>query len=56
MGPMSTPSSAEVTIAGLRAGDMVDAVFACSRKDRLTARYPQIADAVIHIEPPPRKE
>ena len=22
-------------------------------KDRLTARYPQIADAVIHIEPPP---
>ncbi len=38
MGPMSTPPSAEVTIAGLRAGDMVDAVFACSRKDRLTAR------------------
>jgi 3'-5' exoribonuclease len=35
---MSTPSEAEVTIAGLRAGDMVDAVFACSRKDRLTAR------------------
>ncbi|WP_028062883.1 3'-5' exoribonuclease YhaM family protein [Solirubrobacter soli] len=31
-------SSAEVTIAGLRAGDAVDAVFACSRKDRLTAR------------------
>jgi 3'-5' exoribonuclease len=27
-----------VTIAGLRAGDVVDAVFACSRKDRLTAR------------------
>ena len=24
-------------------------------KDRLTARYPQIADAVIHIEPPPAK-
>ena len=23
-------------------------------KDRLMARYPQIADAVIHIEPPPR--
>jgi divalent metal cation (Fe/Co/Zn/Cd) transporter len=22
-------------------------------KDRLIARYPQIADAVIHIEPPP---
>jgi 3'-5' exoribonuclease len=31
-------SSTEVTIAGLRAGDPVDAVFACSRKDRLTAR------------------
>jgi 3'-5' exoribonuclease len=26
------------TVAGLRAGDDVDAVFACSRKDRLTAR------------------
>ena len=26
------------TIAGLRAGDEVDAVFACARKDRLTAR------------------
>jgi 3'-5' exoribonuclease len=38
MDGMSSPSSAEVTIAGLRAGDMVDAVFACSRKDRLTAR------------------
>ena len=24
-------------------------------KDRLMARYPQIADAVIHIEPPPRE-
>ena len=22
-------------------------------KDRLMSRYPQIADAVIHIEPPP---
>jgi divalent metal cation (Fe/Co/Zn/Cd) transporter len=22
-------------------------------KDRLMTRYPQIADAVIHIEPPP---
>jgi hypothetical protein len=22
-------------------------------KDRLMAKYPQIADAVIHIEPPP---
>jgi 3'-5' exoribonuclease len=38
MDGMSSPSSADVTIAGLRAGDMVDAVFACSRKDRLTAR------------------
>src|SRR6185436_2844599 len=35
---MDGMSSAEVTIAGLRAGDAVDAVFACSRKDRLTAR------------------
>ena len=34
--PRCPPS--QVTIAGLRAGDMVDAVFACSRKDRLTAR------------------
>jgi cation diffusion facilitator family transporter len=25
-------------------------------KDRLMARYPQIADAVIHLEPPPRAE
>jgi len=24
-------------------------------KDRLIARYPQIVDAVIHIEPPPSK-
>jgi divalent metal cation (Fe/Co/Zn/Cd) transporter len=22
-------------------------------KDRLMAKYPQIADAIIHIEPPP---
>src|SRR3954447_21918343 len=29
---------AETTVATLRAGDAVDAVFACSRKDRLTAR------------------
>jgi 3'-5' exoribonuclease len=28
----------ETTVATLRAGDDVDAVFACSRKDRLTAR------------------
>jgi cation diffusion facilitator family transporter len=25
-------------------------------KDRLTARFPQIADAIIHIEPPPQRE
>jgi hypothetical protein len=24
-------------------------------KDRLMQKYPQIADAVIHIEPPPGK-
>ena len=35
MDAMATP---EFTVAGLRAGDQVDAVFACSRKDRLTAR------------------
>src|SRR6476619_6697814 len=35
---MDGMSSAEVTIASMRAGDAVDAVFACSRKDRLTAR------------------
>src|SRR3954463_14701987 len=29
---------AETTVATLRAGDDVDAVFACARKDRLTAR------------------
>jgi hypothetical protein len=23
-------------------------------KDRLMTRYPQIADAIIHIEPPPQ--
>ncbi|MDA0179136.1 HD domain-containing protein [Solirubrobacter phytolaccae] len=33
---MTAPT--ETTIASLRAGDNVDAVFACSRKDRLTAR------------------
>ena len=35
---MDAMSSPEVTIAGLRAGDPVDAIFACSRKDRLMAR------------------
>jgi 3'-5' exoribonuclease len=36
IGPVSTTDAP--TIAGLRAGDDVDGVFACSRKDRLTAR------------------
>jgi 3'-5' exoribonuclease len=36
--PGSTLESAEPTVAALRAGDDVDAVFACSRKDRLMAR------------------
>jgi 3'-5' exoribonuclease len=31
-------TDAPATVASLRAGDDVDAVFACSRKDRLTAR------------------
>jgi len=35
---MGSISATEITIAGLRAGDTIDAVFACSRKDRLTAR------------------
>jgi 3'-5' exoribonuclease len=36
---MPTSTEAEpITVATLRAGDDVDAVFACSRKDRLTAR------------------
>ena len=36
---MSTATTSEpASVAGLRAGDDVDAVFACSRKDRLTAR------------------
>ncbi len=35
---MDAVSSPELTVAGLRAGDQVDAIFACSRKDRLTAR------------------
>jgi 3'-5' exoribonuclease len=36
--PASAPESAEPTVAALRAGDDVDGVFACSRKDRLMAR------------------
>jgi 3'-5' exoribonuclease len=38
MGVIAATTSTEVTIAALRAGHAVDAVFACSRKDRLTAR------------------
>jgi 3'-5' exoribonuclease len=38
MDAMSSLPSEPLTIAGLRAGDIVDAVFACSRKDRLMAR------------------
>ena len=32
------PTAPEPTVSALRAGDDVDAVFACARKDRLTAR------------------
>src|ERR687891_373769 len=35
--PISTEAE-PITVATLRAGDDLDAVFACSRKDRLTAR------------------
>jgi 3'-5' exoribonuclease len=35
---VSAPATAPATVATLRAGDDVDAVFACSRKDRLLAR------------------
>src|SRR3954447_16649354 len=38
IGSISATISKEATVAGLRAGDAVDAVFACSRKDRLIAR------------------
>src|SRR4051812_30909159 len=38
MGSISASVSTEVTVAGLRVGDAVDAVFACARKDRLMAR------------------
>src|SRR5437764_9484741 len=37
-GPMPTAQVPEVTVASLRAGQEVDAVLACSRKDRLIAR------------------
>jgi 3'-5' exoribonuclease len=38
MPPAASTESLETTVATLRAGDDVDAVFACSRKDRLLAR------------------
>ena len=38
MAPIAAAVKNETTIASLRAGDSVDAVFACSRKDRLQAR------------------
>src|SRR5919112_584952 len=38
MGPIAAAVTTETTIASLRAGDPVDAIFACSRKDRLQAR------------------
>jgi len=36
--PTALPEPDTVTVASLRAGDDVDALFACSRKDRLLAR------------------
>ena len=38
MGSVAAPVTTETTIAALRAGDPVDAIFACARKDRLQAR------------------
>src|SRR3954454_7686533 len=38
MGPIAAAVTNETTVAGLRAGDELDAVLACSRKDRLLAR------------------
>jgi 3'-5' exoribonuclease len=35
---VTAPAAAPATVAALRAGDDIDAVFACSRKDRLLAR------------------
>jgi 3'-5' exoribonuclease len=37
-GMTAVQADSEPTVAGMRAGDDVDGVFACSRKDRLTAR------------------
>lgn len=36
--PVSSAASADPSIATLRAGDPVDGIYACTRKDRLTAR------------------
>src|SRR4051812_6358820 len=38
MGAMAVASAARTTVAELRAGGEVAGIFACSRKDRLTAR------------------
>jgi 3'-5' exoribonuclease len=38
IGPIAATPTPEVTVAALRASDEVDAIFACSRKDRLMAR------------------
>jgi 3'-5' exoribonuclease len=38
MGHIAAAVTTETTIASLRAGDPVDAIFACARKDRLQAR------------------
>jgi 3'-5' exoribonuclease len=38
MAPMAATTTERITVAELRDGTEVDAVFACSRKDRLTAR------------------
>ena len=37
-GPVTDEAAKETTVATLRAGDAVDAIFACARKDRLTTK------------------
>src|SRR3954464_10250140 len=37
-GPVTTPAEERVPIARLRAGSPIEGVFACTRKDRMTAR------------------
>jgi hypothetical protein len=55
MGGVVPSTTAEPVLATLRPGDAVDAVLACSRKDRLIARtglpYPALA---LPPEPPRR--